>query len=95
MVGTDHDEVLSQLEAIETRSRKRHLKWHRARPVFRQDYMNELANLARLHGCLFFSIFHHTRHYNAATAEAAARAIRLKARGRVKVTGFGGRAQEN
>jgi hypothetical protein len=31
-------------------------------------------------------VFPHTRRYNAATAEAAARAIRLKARGRYKVT---------
>ncbi len=86
VVGIDHDEVLRQLEAIEARSRKRHLKWHRARPVFRQAYMNELVNLERLHGCLFFSVFHRTRNYNAVTAEAAARAIRLKAAGRIKVT---------
>lgn len=86
IVGNDHEEVLEQLEAIETRSRKRHIKWHRARPAFRQAYMQELANLARLQGCLFFSVFAQTRRYNTATAEAAARAIRLKAQGRYKVT---------
>lgn len=86
IVGNDHDEVLSLLEAIETRSRKRHIKWHRARPAFRQAYMQELVHLTRLRGCLFFAVFPHTRRYNAVTAEAAARAIRLKAHGRCKVT---------
>ncbi len=47
--------------------------------------MDELINLERLYGCLFFSVFHRTQNYNA-TAEAAARAIRLKAAGRFKVT---------
>lgn len=86
VVGTDHDEVLRQLEAVEARSRKRHLKWHRARHVFRQAYMHELVNLERLQGCLYFSVFYRTRNYNAATAQAAARAIRLKGPGRIKVT---------
>jgi hypothetical protein len=85
IVGNDHDEVLRQLEAIEARSGKRHIKWHHARPVFRQAYMQELVNLTRLRGRLFFSVFPHTRRYHAATAEAA-RAIRLKAQGRYKVT---------
>jgi hypothetical protein len=86
IVGNDHDEMIGLLEVIEARSGKRHLKWHHARPVFRQAYMQELVNLARLQGCLFFSVFPHTRRYHAATAEAAARAIRLKAGGRYKVT---------
>jgi hypothetical protein len=44
------------------------------------------VHLDRLHGCLFVSVFHDTRRYHEATAVAAARAIRRKARGRYKVT---------
>jgi Protein of unknown function (DUF3800) len=86
VAGTDQDVLLGQLEAIEARSRKRHLKWQRARPAYRQAYMHELLGLDRLRGCLFVSVFHHTRRYHETTAAAAARAIRLKARGPYKVT---------
>jgi len=86
VVGSDRDALLGQLEAIEALSRKGHLKWHRARPACRQAYLHELVHLDRLQGCLFVSVFHDTRRYHEATAVAAARAIRLKARGRYKVT---------
>lgn len=86
VVGADQDALIGQLEAIETRSGKRHLKWQRARPVYRQAYMQELPGLERLRGCLFVSLFHDTRRYHEATALAAARALRLKARGPYKVT---------
>ena len=36
LAGTDQDAVIGQLEAIEARSRKRHLKWHHARPAYRR-----------------------------------------------------------
>ena len=86
VVGSDRDALLGQLEAIEALSRKGHLKWHRARPACRQAYLHELVHLDRLQGCLFVSVFHDTRRYHEATAVAAARAIRLKARDRYKVT---------
>jgi DNA invertase Pin-like site-specific DNA recombinase len=40
--------------------------------------MHELVSLDQLHGCLFVSVFRHTRRYHEARAAAAARAIRLK-----------------
>jgi hypothetical protein len=54
ILDADHETILQQLEAIETRSKKSKVKWHRARYVYRQAYIDELANLTRLSSSLFF-----------------------------------------
>lgn len=86
LVGSDQDAIMTQLEAIEMRSRKRTLKWQRSRQPFRQAYIDELVNLDALSGSIFFSRFPNTRRYTEVTAEGVARAIRARARGDYKIT---------
>ena len=88
VVGPDHDALLHQPETIEQRSRKGRVKWRRARHTHRQAYIDELINLPRLSGCIFFSTFRQSRQYTDLTAEATARAIRLKTEGSYKATVF-------
>lgn len=76
-----HETLLQQLEAIEIRSRKRHIKWQRARFTSRQTYINELVNLPGLSQSLFFEIFRQTQDYTRLTVVATANAIRRKAQG--------------
>lgn len=86
VVGTEQDDILRQLEAIETRSGKSTRKWHRSRPAFRQAYIDELVNLTRLSGSIFFTMFRQTQEYTASTADATARAITARAQGAYKIT---------
>ena len=78
IAGPERDALLGQLEALERRSGKGRVKWHRARFAFRQAFAVELANLAGLNGSLFLCRFTGTQRYQEATAEAAARAIRAR-----------------
>ena len=79
------DSIREQLEALEGRSRKGRVKWHRARHAYRQAYVSDLSNVTRLSGSIFLSRFARTRRYHEATAEATARAIRAKAEGTYRV----------
>ena len=79
------DSIREQLEALEGRSKKGRVKWHRARHAYRQAYVSDLSNMTRLSGSIFLSRFVRTRRYHEATAEATARAIRAKAEGTYRV----------
>jgi Protein of unknown function (DUF3800) len=74
----EREALLDQLHALEARSRKGRVKWHRARFAHRQAYMAELANLTQLARSMYLIRFTRTQRYPAATAEAAARAIRAR-----------------
>lgn len=76
--SSSRDALLSQLEALEARSRKGRVKWHRARFAYRQAYVRELENLALLAHSVFLIRFARTQRYNEVTAEAVARAIRAR-----------------
>lgn len=81
VLGGDHEAILSQLEAIESRSRKGRVKWHRARYAYRQAYIDELANLTRLTRSLFFESFSGSQAYASLTVSATANAVLQKAGG--------------
>ncbi len=81
--------VLAQrLEGIEDRSRKGRLKWHKSRHEFRQAYIEALAAIPELEGCVFFEVFADTVQYLKLTAFATAKAILKKAHLPYKVTIF-------
>jgi hypothetical protein len=81
ILDADHETILQQLEAIETRSKKGKVKWHRARYVYRQAYIDELANLTRLSRSLFFESFSGSQAYVNLTVTATANAVRQKTQG--------------
>lgn len=81
VLAAEHEALLQQLEAIETRSRKKRRKWQSARFAARQTYINELGNLRRLSQSLFFEIFHQAQDYTQLTVFATANAIRQRAQG--------------
>ncbi len=51
------DSIREQLEALEGRSKKGRVKWHRARHAYRQAYVSDLSNMTRLSGSIFLSRF--------------------------------------
>ena len=65
VLATEHEIILQQLEAVESRSRKGKIKWHHARYAYRQAYIDELANLTRLSQSLFFEVFSVSGHCKA------------------------------
>jgi hypothetical protein len=81
ILDADHEAILHQLEAIEARSRKGKVKWHRARYAYRQAYIDELANLTRLSRSLFFESFRGSQAYVTLTVTATAHAVRQKTQG--------------
>lgn len=88
VLGSEHEAILTQLEAIEQRSKKGKAKWHRARYVYRQAYIDELANLSRLTQCLFFEEFRQSQKYFDMTVTATAHAIQRKVSPGAKVVVF-------
>jgi uncharacterized protein DUF3800 len=81
ILDADHETILHQLEAIEARSRKGKVKWHRARYMYRQAYIDELANLTRLSRSLFFESFGGSQAYVTLTVTATANAVRQRTQG--------------
>ena len=49
----DRDKLLQEIELVETESGKRNIKWHKARPVYRQAYIKGLAQIALLEETLY------------------------------------------
>ena len=78
LLGTERDQVLQQLEALELRSRKGRAKWRKARYTFRQAYIDGLSSVPGLAGSLFVTVFRETQEYVDLTVEATARAIHAK-----------------
>ena len=48
VVAEQHDQLGRELLAIEQQSGKRAIKWHRARPDYREAYIEEAAGLQSL-----------------------------------------------
>ena len=89
LVGTERDTVLQRLEALEARSGKGYVKWHRARYAFRQAYIDGLTGIPALTASIFAATFRQARNYFALTVESTARAITTKTQGHAyKVTVF-------
>lgn len=86
VIGSEQrDAIGGQLEALERRSRKGRVKWHRTRHDYRQAYVTDLANITLLSGSIFLCRFTETLRYHEATAEATAQAICTKAEGGYRV----------
>ncbi len=81
ILDSDHETILQQLEAIEGRSRKGKVKWHRARYVYRQAYIDELANMTRLTRSLYCESFTGSQEYEKLTVTATAHAIHRRSQG--------------
>jgi len=81
ILDADQEIILTQLEAIEERSRKGKAKWHRARYAYRQAYIDELANLTRLTRSLFCESFTGSQEYEKLTVTATAHAIGRRSQG--------------
>ena len=88
VLDQDHHTIVQQLEAVEIRSGKGKIKWHRARHTYRQAYIEELVNVSRLAGSLFFETFTESRAYTDMTVIATAHAIQRKAAGECRVVVF-------
>jgi hypothetical protein len=89
LVASDqHDQIGHELLAIEEASGKRAIKWHRARPEYRQAYVEAIARLKSLKGALFVETFTNATQYSDLTAYAAAKAILSRARDDYEVTVF-------
>jgi hypothetical protein len=88
MAGDEHDELGTKLIEIEQASGKRAVKRHRARPSFREKYIEEVARLTMLRGAIFVQSFSNTMEFSEMTAHATANAILICAPVDYEVTMF-------
>ena len=72
LVGTERDTVLQRLEALEARSRKGQVKWHRARYAFRQDDIAGLTDIPHLAASIFATTFRNAQNYFELTVKSRA-----------------------
>lgn len=86
VTGTQRDAVFQQLEALEQRSGKGRVKWRRAKPAYREAYIDGLTSLSSLAESLFYVRFTQGQAYIDLTAEATARAVKAKAQGAYRVS---------
>lgn len=76
----NRDAVVKELEPIEEASGKRNIKWHRARPQYRERYMTTIVRSPLLKNQAFFATFANTKQYIELSSFATARAILRKAK---------------
>lgn len=86
VTGEERDELLLFLEDIERSSGKGKVKWNKARPERRMDYLEAVFAHPWMAGKLYFAHYHNTKEYNTLTIRAAARAILTHAHGLYKAT---------
>lgn len=86
VTGTQRDAVFQQLEALEQRSGKSRVKWRRAKPAYREAYIDGLTSLSSLAESLFYVRFTQGQAYIDLTAEATARAVQAKTQGAYRVS---------
>jgi hypothetical protein len=86
VTGTQRDAVFQELEALEKRSGKGRVKWRRAKPAYREAYIDGLTALSSLAESLFYVQFTQGKAYIDLTAEATARAVKTKAQGLYRVS---------
>jgi len=87
LLAEERDALLPRLEAIETRSGKRNMKWQKTRHSYRQAYMEALRQLPHVQQTLFFDVLRHGN-YMELTALTTARALQRRATAPYKVTVF-------
>jgi len=83
------NEICKELEKIEIESKKKNVKWNKARHEFREAYIESILKTEKLRGKIFFEMFGDTKKYIEMTSFATAKAI-LKKSGKddYKVTVF-------
>lgn len=78
VIGEIRAALLAELEAIERRSGKGVVKWHKSRPDARRRYMEEVSRLSLLRDSLFYEITGDGKNYFHRIATATAHAILKK-----------------
>lgn len=79
MLENERDAVLKELERIEEKSGKKNIKWHKARPDFREAYIRAITQSSCFANTLFFETFGESKEYLEMTSYATAKAIIKKA----------------
>ena len=74
----EREKLLKQLEAIEKRSGKGNIKWHKSNRRHRKKYLEEIAQLVELDHKLFVATYRDSKDYLAHTADAIAKSLRHK-----------------
>lgn len=76
----NRDSIIKELEVIEQDSGKNNMKWHSARPQFREKYLALIAQSSLLKNQAFFDTFTNSKQYIEMSSFATARAILRKAK---------------
>jgi len=89
----EREDITKELERIEKESGKKNVKWHKARPEFREAYLRNITQSPLFINTLFFETFSESKEYLEMTSYATAKAILKKAADRayrvtVYVDGF-------
>lgn len=89
VVSSDRDELLKKLEEIEQESKKKNIKWRKARFEFRRVYIEGLTKINELRHSIFFEIFNDSKKYIELTSYTTAKAVLKRSHGEeYKVTVF-------
>ncbi len=75
----NRNQMLQELEKIETESGKKYIKWHKARHLFREIYFEKIAQTALFANTIFFETFTNGDYYLKMTSYTTAKAILKKA----------------
>lgn len=86
LVEEERDRLEKWLLATEKATGKRHLKWHKSRPQYRQAYIEAVLAHPNLKGKLFSAYHHNTRAYVDLTIEGTAKAVQAYVLGEYKAT---------
>lgn len=78
----EKENIISKLEIIENQSKKKNIKWHKAKYSYRKNYIEELIKLKELQNSIFFEIFNNGKNYIEFTSYATAKAILKKSKGK-------------
>jgi hypothetical protein len=79
---SDRDALLKELEAIEEKSGKKNIKWHKSRHAFRKAYIESIYKSIGLKNKIFFKTFSNTKQFLEMTSYATAKALIYKAGGK-------------
>lgn len=79
ILESEREQAFKELERIEKESGKKNVKWHKARPVFREAYMRAMAKTQIFENTLFFEVFKNSKEYLEMTSYTTAKAIFKKA----------------
>jgi hypothetical protein len=74
----DQEAIEQKLEELEKTTRKGNYKWTRAAFDRKEQFLEKLAALRELKGCIFYAVYHETREYTTLTALTIAKAALTK-----------------